>query len=98
LSDFPKWAAVADAAGMLCWHGSGVDLGILEASYLHAAAVARNCVLPADVFGLLVREDDLLAEPLQIQKGLAAVPQRPGLGVELDTDALARYQVGQGRI
>jgi muconate cycloisomerase len=98
LIDFTKWAAIADAAGLLCWHGSGVDLGILEASYLHAAAVARNCVLPADIFGLLVREDDLLVEPLQIQQGFATVPQKPGLGVELDTDALARYQVSHGRL
>lgn len=98
LSDFPKMAAVADAAGLPCWHGSGVDLGILEASYLHAASVARNCTLPADVFGLLVREDDLVAEPLRIRDGFAEVPQGPGLGVELDTDAMARYQIGQGRI
>lgn len=98
LSDFTKWAAVADAAGMLCWHGSGVDLGILEASYLHAAAVARNCVLASDVFGTLVREDDLLVEPIEITQGFASVPQKPGLGVELDTDALARYQLSHGQL
>src|ERR1051326_167166 len=35
---FVKNAAIAAAAGILCWHGSGNDLGILETAYLHAAA------------------------------------------------------------
>ncbi len=90
---FIKSAAIADAAGIPVWHGSGLDLGLLEASYLHAAAVARNCVLPSDIFGRLVREHDLLTQPLSIRKGEAEVPSGPGLGVELDLDAVERYAV-----
>ena len=42
--------------------------------------------------------DDLLTEPLNIQgqvakTGMAAVPQRPGLGVEPDREVLGRYRV-----
>jgi muconate cycloisomerase len=90
---FVRNAAMAAAYGSLCWHGSGVDLGIAEHSYLHACAAARNCVLPSDLVGGWVREDDLIASPLQIEDGYAVVPDRPGLGCEFDEAALKRYQV-----
>jgi muconate cycloisomerase len=93
LALFPKLAAIADAAGMWCWHGSGVDLGIREAAYLHSACLARNCVLNSDIFGRLIREHDLLTEPLTIAGGHAVVPTGPGLGVELDLAALEHYRV-----
>lgn len=88
-----KNAAIADAAGIPVWHGSGVDCGILEASYVHAACVARNCVLPGDQFSTLIREDDLIVDPIRIEDGHAIVPTGPGLGVELDMDAIERYSV-----
>jgi muconate cycloisomerase len=91
--NFVKTAAIADAAGIPVWHGAGVDLGILEASYVHASSAAPNCVLKSDVFGRLIREHDLLATPLEIADGHATVPTGPGLGVELDTDAVERYRV-----
>ncbi|MGH9327657.1 MAG: mandelate racemase/muconate lactonizing enzyme family protein [Terriglobia bacterium] len=93
IANFVRLADIADAAGIPCWHGSEVDLGILEASYLHACAAARNCTLPSDIFGQLLREDDLIVEPLEITGGQARVPQKPGLGVTLDFDALERYRL-----
>ena len=93
MANFVRLADVADAAGIPCWHGSEVDLGILEASYLHASAAARNCTLPGDIFGELVREDDLIVRPIEIKAGRARVPQGPGLGVELDIEALEKYRV-----
>jgi len=90
---FVRNAAMAEAAGMQCWHGSGVDLGILEHAYLHAVAAARNCLLPSDFVGSWTREDDLILEPLQFESGDAIVPDRPGLGCELDLDAVERYRV-----
>jgi muconate cycloisomerase len=93
IANFVRMADVADAAGIPCWHGSEVDLGILEASYLHASAAARNATLPSDIFGELVRENDLIREPLEIRDGRARVPQKPGLGVELDLAAVEKYRV-----
>ncbi len=86
-------ADIADAAGIPCWHGSEADLGILEAAYLHACAAARNCTLRSDILGELVRKDDLIREALEIREGRMRVPQTPGLGVELDFEALAKYRV-----
>ena len=38
--------------------------------------------------------DDLLSEPLEIVDGMIAVPQGPGLGVDVDRAKLERYQIG----
>jgi muconate cycloisomerase len=90
---FVRNAAMAHAAGIPCWHGSGNDLGIMEFSYLHAAAAARNCVLGSDFVGSWTRKDDLVVEGIQFEDGYALVPDRPGLGCELDMEAVERYCV-----
>lgn len=95
ISNFVRMADIADAAGIPCWHGSEVDLGILEASYLHACAAARNCTLRSDILGELVRENDLILEPLEIRGGRVRVPQQPGLGVELDLAAVEKYRAAE---
>lgn len=93
LAHFVRMAEVADAAGIPVWHGSEVDLGILDAASLHACAATRNCTLPSDIVGTLVREDDLIVEPLEFSGGFARVPQAPGLGITLDDAALERYTI-----
>lgn len=92
---FLRMGHVADAQGRPYWHGSEVDLGVLEAAYVHAAASAAGCTLPSDIFGRRIREHDLLRVPLTIQDGHVAVPTGPGLGVELDLDALDDHAVGR---
>ncbi len=91
LFGFQKNAAVAAAAGMACWHGSGNDLGIIDTSYIHAAAAAPNCTMASDFVGSWTREDDLIVEPIAFVDGYVPTPDRPGLGCELDEVALARY-------
>ena len=93
MAQFVKTAAIADAAGTPCWHGSGVDLGIRDASYVHACAAARSCTLASDIIGNFLREDDLIAEPLVVEAGQILVPSGPGLGVTLDWAALEHYRV-----
>ena len=39
------------------------------------------------------QRDELLKEPIAIDgDGMIALPQRPGLGIELDRDAVERYR------
>jgi muconate cycloisomerase len=92
---FQQLDRIAAAAGLLCWHGSEIDLGILEAMYVHQAAAAFSCSWPSDIFGRLIREHDLLATPLEINPPWAKLPSGPGLGVELDRSAIAFYQTAQ---
>jgi muconate cycloisomerase len=88
---FQRNAALAAAAGVACWHGSGNDLGIVDTAYVHAAAAAPNCTMASDFVGSWTREDDLIVEPIIFVDGHVPVPQGPGLGCELDAEALARY-------
>ena len=46
-----KQAAIAEAAGIPAWHGSGVDLGIAEASYAHVCAASKAITLTSDICG-----------------------------------------------
>jgi muconate cycloisomerase len=92
MSGFVGNSYLAGAAGMPVWHGSGNDCGIVDASYLHSCAAAPNCTLPSDILSFL-REDDLIVEPIRIEDSYAIVSDRPGLGVDLDEEAVRRYQV-----
>ena len=92
VSEFMRMSAVADLAHIPYWHGSEVDLGILEAAYVHGAAAAPGCTVPSDIFGRRIREHDLLATPLQLQGEWVKVPSGAGLGVELDLESLAAYE------
>jgi muconate cycloisomerase len=90
-----KLAALAEAAGIPTWHGSGVGLGVSEAAYTHVAAACKAMVLTSDICGETLRVDDLIREPLPIEDGHVAVPEGPGLGVELDEAAVARFRVSE---
>jgi muconate cycloisomerase len=93
--EFVRLSSLAELDEKPVWHGSEVDLGILEAAYLHAAAVAPNCTLPSDIFGTLVRENDLLENSLEFKDGSFAVPNGPGLGVDVSRVALEKYRAGK---
>ncbi len=89
---FLDMARIAGAADIPVWQASNVDLGLFDAFRLHASAAAPNCTLGSDLCGNFVHEHSLLNEPL-VKDGYAIVPDRPGLGVELDWEAVAHYAV-----
>jgi L-alanine-DL-glutamate epimerase-like enolase superfamily enzyme len=70
----------------------GHDLGPKTAAMLHVAAACPAYSLANDstYYGL---EDDVITEPLKIERGTIAVPTTPGLGVEGDPQRIARYAV-----
>jgi muconate cycloisomerase len=91
---FVRHAYLAEVAGIPVWHGSGAELGIADTAFIHAAAATRSCTIPSDTICFL-RESDLLVKPFMksITGGYIEVPRGPGLGVELDEEALRRYEV-----
>ncbi len=93
LANFQRLDHLAQAAELPCWHGSEIDLGILEAMYVHSSAAAASCTWPGDIFGRLIREHDLLQEPLKIEPPYVHLPTGPGLGVEPDMDAIDHYLI-----
>ena len=95
LAKFAQLSSIAGAANLPFWHGSELDLGVLEAMYLHQCAAAKLCIWPSDIFGRLVRTHDLLETPLRLEPPYAYLPTGPGLGVELDPAALETYTTRQ---
>lgn len=92
MASFLSNCYIAQAVGFPVWHGSSHDLGIWDATYLHSCAAAPNCTLPSDILSYQ-RVDDLIVEPVKIVDSYAIVSDKPGLGIELDEDAVRRYQV-----
>ena len=86
---------MASAAGLPCWHGSEVDLGILEAMYVHSGAAAKACTWPSDIFGRMIRSHDLLKEPLQFNPPYVNLPKGLGLGIKPDEDAIRDHQINE---
>jgi len=83
-----SWAfAAANTPILLQYVGSGIT----AAFACQMGAVMHTATLPG-VTASHSYEDDLITEPLTMQRGLMKVPQGPGLGVELDEDAVARYR------
>lgn len=96
MSTVHRLGYLAETAGISIWRGSGLDLGILDASYAHVGAATPSCTIGSDIVGQFMREDDLILEPLVYENGHVLVPQGPGLGVQLDEEALAKYTVKEG--
>jgi len=87
-------AAVAEAAGLSVWlQTAGLALGVRSAYGVHVAAVIPNASEHSDLH--FVKEHDLLIDsPIEPRDGHITVPAGPGLGVQVDEEALARYCVG----
>jgi D-galactarolactone cycloisomerase len=93
-----KIAALAEVAGLeVAPHTWGNGIGLM--ANLHLAAAIPNCPLlefpddPPSGFDAAAR-DQMLAEPLTIDgEGAVPVPDRPGFGIVLDEERIARYTV-----
>lgn len=89
-------AHLARAGGVPCHLGSNLELGVGSAAMAHLAAALPNLdseTFPADLIGPHYHEADLLARSLDLSYAAARVPDGPGLGVDLDEDALKRFRV-----
>ncbi len=60
------------------------------AMFTHVAAAAPGKITAIDTHWIWQDGQRLTKEPFQIKGGLVAVPQKPGLGVEIDMDQLAK--------
>jgi len=83
--------AIAEAAAL----GISIDtspFGLLgDTALCHLAATVRDAY-PVDAEGHRWFVDNPYVGGIEIEDGMAALPDRPGLGVELDEDALAVMQ------
>jgi glucarate dehydratase len=83
-------ASICDTWGLGLSMHSNSHLGISLAAMTHLAAATPNLNYAVDTHTPWQSGVEVVADPLVISEGSAAVPSRPGLGVTLDPDALAR--------
>ena len=85
-------AAIAEDAGLPFTHHCAFDLGVRTAAIIHAVHGIPGFSLPPDTayYGW---QDDVIADPFTIEDGAIAVPDAPGLGVEVDTAKLDEYGI-----
>jgi L-alanine-DL-glutamate epimerase-like enolase superfamily enzyme len=84
-------AAVAADANKPFWLQL-VGTGITTAFAIHLGAVLSHARWPA-ISCLNMYDPQLLKEPLKVVGGYCRVPEAPGLGVQVDEDALASLRV-----
>jgi muconate cycloisomerase len=89
--------AIARAHGIPCLLGSTVELGVATALMTHIGAAfpeVASCPVPSDVIGPLYHVRDIVSPAFSCAAGVVHASSRPGLGVVLDTDRVAEFQVG----
>jgi glucarate dehydratase len=84
-----RFIAECEDAGVGFWFYSG-DLGIATAAYLHIAAANPYLDRPSQSLLRWTTDDVIVGGPFSPESGVVQVPTAPGLGVELDEDAVAR--------
>ena len=100
-----KVGAVCEAAGIRCNVNGSAETGVGTAANLHLVAACPP-VVEANVFPVTRRDDnqptklagafyldDIVMEPFEYRDGAMIVPDRPGLGVELDDEKVEKYRV-----
>src|SRR5207245_7412093 len=99
LSDHHYWGGLrrsARLAGICETFGLGLSmhsnshLGISLAAMVHLAAATPNLSYACDTHWPWKTEEVIAPGALEFREGAVAVPGKPGLGIELDPDALAR--------
>lgn len=71
-------------------HSSG-ELGIQLATMLHLGAVVPNLTFAADAHYHHLTDDIIVGGKMKYTNGSIKVPDRPGLGINLDRDKLHQY-------
>ena len=84
-----RFIAECEDADVGFWFYSG-DLGIATAAYLHIAAATPYLDRPSQSLLRWTTGDVIVGGPFSPEGGVVPVPTAPGLGVELDEDAVAR--------
>jgi len=86
---------LAEQGGIRCLIGTLVetDIGVLASA--HFGAAFKIFSYPAELTYFLKMEDTLLKDPLRVEDGMLYLPDKPGLGAELDEEKLEHYRQGE---
>ncbi len=89
-----KIATIAEAAGIPCYAGAMWESGVGIAASLHFMAATPNVKYGSDFYiPYFLMQRDIVKNPPRFEEGCVYVPHGPGLGVELDEEAVRRFRV-----
>jgi len=89
-----KIATVAETQDMQCYVGGALEGPSGTAAGLHFAASTPNISLGCEVGGQFLLLTDVAKEPIAFKDGYLEVPNKPGLGIELDWDKVNECKIG----
>ncbi|WP_199435520.1 muconate/chloromuconate family cycloisomerase [Qaidamihabitans albus] len=84
-------AEIAAAAGIPCHGGTSIESPLGTVASLHLACASPAVTWGSELFGPLLMRHELLTTPLRYADGELYLPDGPGLGVELDPDAVRAF-------
>jgi muconate cycloisomerase len=89
-------AAIAHAAGMAGYGGDMFETGIAHMAGTHMIAATPSISLGCEFYqASYYLHEDLLAEPFPVRDGKVHVPDKPGLGIVVDVDRVAKYAIAK---
>lgn len=91
LAGFRAAAGMAEAAGIGAVVHSFFELGITTAFFLHAIASSPAFIYANQTLYAFLSDDIIQGGMMRFEEGHLAVPQKPGIGVELDPEKVKKY-------
>jgi len=89
--------AIADAAGIELYGGTMLEGAVATIAAAHLFATFPKLQWGTELFGPLLLTEEILKTPLVYRDFHLEVPNRPGLGIELDDDRIAAFRRDSAR-
>jgi len=83
---------LAGSLGLKCVLGHGFTLGINSLSEIHLAASLQNIMMPIETTGMLKVVEDIISQPIQVDRGCVELPTASGLGATLNREKIVQFQ------
>jgi L-alanine-DL-glutamate epimerase-like enolase superfamily enzyme len=84
---------VAETAGIPTLLGSTIEMGPGTAAFVHLAVASKGVTVPSDLVSPQLLVDDICKEPFHIEDGTLRPYEKPGLGIEIDEEKMAKWAI-----
>ncbi len=90
-----RMAAIAATAGKAVLTGSMLEMGPGTLFSAHFAISTAAVTYASELVGTTLLSDDIIQEPVQVENGALILPDKPGIGIDLDWQKLSHYATQQ---